>query len=60
MAKFALETSVERTACLHTLLPVDLHGLQVHIHRGAAGADGEAGQVVQEACNRSNYFDVFH
>ena len=52
MAFFIVEVTVARVASLHCNLHIDLHGVQVHPHHGAAGPAGEADQVVQAPVNR--------
>ena len=52
MAFFIVEVTVARVASLHCNLHIDLHGVQVRPHHGAAGPAGEADQVVQAPVNR--------
>ena len=40
---------MERISCLHNSLHDSLHGVQVHPVPGAADADGETHQMVQDA-----------
>ena len=46
MALFFVETTLEGVAGVHSHLLVDLLGVQAHPIPGAAGAAGEANQVV--------------
>ena len=54
MAFFFVEITMEGATGVHGHLPLDLAGLQVHPLTGAAGAAGEANQVVQAAVHRFN------